>query len=109
MAKTLGSWSALQERGFTTNSLGITTALFIAGEFNHVEGQKGVTTELPHEVVISAKGYVTLRLKFPQVSYFRLYSMGLFFSHYLTPLKKGEAAREEEYVTRFKEPLVPEK
>lgn len=109
MAKKLGSWSALQERGFATNELGIATAPFIAGEFDHVEGQKGVTTGLPREIVISAKGYVTLRLKFSQDSYFRLYSMSLFHSYYLTPLKKGEAAREEEFVTTFKAPLVPEK
>ncbi|MCF7790117.1 MAG: hypothetical protein K9N47_28625, partial [Prosthecobacter sp.] len=37
------------------------------------------------------------------------FSEAAFFSYYLTPLKKGEAAREVEFVTTFKAPLVPEK
>ncbi len=109
IAKQAGSWSALQKRGFATDVFGVATVPYLTGESRYDWTLHGVTIFLPHEIVISAKGYVTKRLKFKERSFFRSHLQLPFFEISLTPLKEGEAPREEETVVSFKLVPIPEK
>ena len=109
IAQQTGGWSALQGRGFVTDAFGFVTVPYLSGRSSYDSNLYGEKIFLPHEIVVSAKGYVTKRLKFEERSFFLSHLQLPFFEISLAPLKKGAAPREEEQVLSFKQVPIPGK